>query len=261
MGAGGKLRSGLCQVAGVLVLLGIWQAVTAAGGIPSGDLPTMAEALRALGHAATAGTLWPLVGSTLETWAIGLGIAVGGGVALGLVIASIVPLRQALGGVIEFLRPVPAVAVIPLSVVIFGVGLKSAVFLVVVGSLWPVLIQTIAGVRAVDPLALETASVYGLPTRHVYRFVRLPSALPMILVGARLSSAIALILAVTAELIIGSPGLGQAIDVAQQGADLPLMYGLIVASGMLGYLLNLGMEAAGRALAPWSSTPGRGALR
>lgn len=251
------LRSWLLQLVGVLVALGLWQLVSAVGAVPSGELPSMAAALRALGRVALSGSLWPLVGSTLETWAIGLGLAVGGGVVLGLVIASIGPLQQALSGVIEFLRPVPAVAVIPLAIVLFGVGQVSAVFLVLVGSLWPVLIQTIAGVRAIDGLALETASVFALSRLTTYRFVRLRGALPLIVTGVRLSSAIALILAVTAELIIGSPGLGQAIDVAQQGADLPLMYGLIVASGILGYLLNIIMEAASALLAPWNRSPTR----
>lgn len=261
MAHGKVVRAVLLQLGGVLFVLGLWQLASAAGAIPAADLPSMADAFRALGHAAGDGSLWPLVGATLETWAIGLAIAVAGGVALGLVIASIQPLRQALGGVIEFLRPVPAVAVIPLAIVVFGVGQVSAVFLVVVGCLWPVLIQTIAGVRGIDALSLETASVFGLSRVTVYRFVRLPGALPLIVTGVRLSSAIALILAVTAELIIGSPGLGQAIDTAQQGADLPLMYGLIVASGMLGYLLNLVMEGASALLAPWNRVPQRAVAR
>lgn len=251
------LRSGLLQVVGVLVVLGLWQLVTAVGAVPSGDLPTMAGSLRALGDAAATGSLWPLVGSTLETWAVGLGIAVVAGTALGLLIGSVRPLQQAFGGVVEFLRPVPAVAVIPLAIVVFGVGQVSAIFLVVVGSLWPILIQTVSGVRGIDRLGLETARVFGLARVATYRFVRLPGALPAVLVGVRLSSAIALILAVTAELIIGSPGLGQGINAAQQGADLPLMYGLIVASGILGYLLNAAMELAGSLVAPWSRAPAR----
>ncbi len=252
------LRAGLLQVAGVLVLLGGWQLVTKVGLVSPSDLPTMSAAARSLGHEVADGAIWPLVKATVGTWAFGLGIVVLGGVALGLVIGAIRPLSLALGGVIEFLRPVPAVAVIPLAVVLLGDGQVSAVFLVVTGALWPVLIQTIAGVRALDAVSLETASVFGLSRASVYRFVRLPGAVPFIMTGVRLSSAIALILAVTAELIIGSPGLGQAIGVAEQGANLPLMYGLIVASGILGYLLNVLMELVGTALTPWNRV--RGAL-
>jgi ABC-type nitrate/sulfonate/bicarbonate transport system permease component len=250
--AGAPLRSFAHQLVGVLIVLGVWQLLSTTGVIPAGDLPSMVATLRTLGHVAFTGVLWPLVGSTLETWATGLGTAVAGGVALGLVIASVGFLRQAFSGVIEFLRPVPAVAVIPLSIVVFGVGQLSAVFLVIVGSVWPVLVQTIAGVRAIDSLALDTAAVFELSRRDTYRFVRLKGALPLMMTGIRLSSAIALILAVTAELIIGSPGLGQAINVAQQGADLNLMYALIVASGILGYVLNVIMEAGGALLVPWS---------
>ena len=111
---------------------------------------------------------------------------------------------------IEFLRPIPSAALIPLLFLTLGTNLKSEVFLAAFGAFWPLLVQTIYGVRDVDPVALETARSFGLGRlERLYR-ITLPSAVPYIATGLRISSTVALILAFTAELFMGTPGLGQA---------------------------------------------------
>jgi ABC-type nitrate/sulfonate/bicarbonate transport system permease component len=130
------------------------------------------------------------------------------------------------------------VALIPLVVLTLGTQLDSKIFLVFFASLWPLLIQTIYGVQDADPVALDTARAFRIP-----RFVRLvgvtlPGAVPYIATGLRISSSVALILAVTAELVVGMEGLGQAIDLAGTGGAVELMYALIVVTGILGWTLN-----------------------
>jgi ABC-type nitrate/sulfonate/bicarbonate transport system permease component len=131
------------------------------------------------------------------------------------------------------------VALIPLAILIYGTGLRSAVFLAAFAALWQILVQTLYGVQDTDPVARDTARAFGLRRSRVLLRVTLPSAVPYIATGLRIASSVSLILVVTAELVIGSPGLGQAINVARQGGNVELMYALIIATGILGYVLNL----------------------
>ena len=147
-------------------------------------------------------------------------------------------LYRALRGVIEFLRPIPSVALIPLAVLVYGSGLESKVFLAAFAATWPLLMQTLYGVQDVDPVATDTARSFGFSRAQRLLRVTLPSAVPYVATGVRISAAVALILVVTAELVIGSPGLGRQINLARQGGNVELMYALILATGLLGMAVN-----------------------
>jgi ABC-type nitrate/sulfonate/bicarbonate transport system permease component len=140
--------------------------------------------------------------------------------------------------VIEFLRPVPSVALIPLAILVYCTGLTSKVFLVAFASTWPLLIQTIYGARDLDPVQLETARSFRIRRHDRILRVTLMGAVPYIATGLRIASATALILAITAELIIGSPGIGRSINIARQGGAVAEMYALIATTGLLGWALN-----------------------
>jgi ABC-type nitrate/sulfonate/bicarbonate transport system permease component len=241
----------LAPLATIAVLLAGWELVVRGGLIPASSIPTMsataAELLSQLGD----GAFWSAVGETLEGWGLGLGIAIALGIPLGVLIGSSRWVFRALRVPIEFLRPIPSVALIPLAVLIYGTGLQSKVFLAAFASFWPLLIQTIYGVQDVDPVATDTARSFGLGRwARLYR-VTLPSAVPYIATGVRISSSVALILAVTAELVIGSPGLGRSINVARSGGNLELMYALIVTTGLLGWALNVVATRAERRVLHW----------
>ena len=153
--------------------------------------------------------------------------------------------------VVEFLRPVPSVALIPLAILIYGTGLQSKVFLVAFAATWPLLIQTIYGARDLDPLQLETARSFRVRRTDRILRVTLMGAVPYIATGLRIASATALILAITAELIIGSEGLGRAINIARQGGAVDQMYALIVTTGLLGWALNSLYAAGERRVLHW----------
>ena len=152
---------------------------------------------------------------------------------------------------IEFLRPIPSVALIPLAVLVYGTGLESKVFLAVFASFWPLFVQTLYGVQDVDPVVTDTARSFGLGRLERLWRIRLPSAVPYIATGVRISSAVALILAVTAELVIGSAGLGRSISVAQSGGAIDVMYALIIATGILGWALNILATRGERRVLHW----------
>ena len=152
---------------------------------------------------------------------------------------------------IEFLRPIPSVALIPLAILVYGTGLQSKVFLVAFASIWPLLIQTIYGARDLDPIALETARSFRIRRSDRILRVTLMGAVPYIATGLRISSATALILAITAELNVGSAGLGREINVARSSGAVELMYALIITTGLLGWLLNIATTHAERRVLHW----------
>jgi ABC-type nitrate/sulfonate/bicarbonate transport system permease component len=241
----------LAPLAAVAVLLVLWELVVQGGIVAETNIPPASAALSELVNLLGDGSFWSAVGSTLQGWALGLGIAIALGVPLGLLIGSSRWAYRALRVPIEFLRPIPSVALIPLAVLIYGQGLESKVFLAAFASFWPLLIQTIYGVQDVDPVATDTARSFGLGRLERMWRVTVPSAVPYIATGIRISSAVALILAVTAELVIGAAGLGREINVARSGGDLDSMYALIVATGLLGWLLNVATSAGERRVLHW----------
>jgi ABC-type nitrate/sulfonate/bicarbonate transport system permease component len=245
---GGRL--GL-RLGGVAVTLAALELCSRAGVLPSQWFPPVSQMYRELGELLAGQPLWVELGRTLRAWAIGLGLAallaVPAGIALG---SSALALRM-VRVVVEFLRPVPSVALIPLAVLVYGTGLEMKVFLITFGTFWPLLLQTIYGVRDVDPVARDVARSYGLPALARFRHVTLPSTAPYIATGLRISSSIALILAVTSELVTGAPGLGRAIVVAESAGAVTRMYALIITAGLLGWALNGAFQAAERRLLRW----------
>jgi ABC-type nitrate/sulfonate/bicarbonate transport system permease component len=222
----------------VLTICGILQALTHFGFLPARSFPLITDVLAALVKEALGLEFWQAIGHTLEGWAIGLVIVSFTAVPLGILLGSNRFSYRGARTLIEFLRPVPSVALIPLAVLVFGTGLQSKVFLVSFAAFWPMLIQTIYGVQDTDPIAIETARTFGLgPIERFWR-ITLPGTTPFIATGFRIASATALILAVTAELVIGSPGIGASIELARSGGAVPTTYALILTTGVLGWSLN-----------------------
>jgi ABC-type nitrate/sulfonate/bicarbonate transport system permease component len=147
--------------------------------------------------------------------------------------------RAATDSTIEFLRPIPSVALIPLAVLLWGNDMKSTLVLVIYATFWQVLLQVLYGVRDVDPVARETARSYRFSPLTTIRTVTWPTALPYVMTGFRLGAAVALILEITGELVIGSPGLGKEIGVAQSSGAVPQMYALVIVTGLFGVVVNL----------------------
>jgi ABC-type nitrate/sulfonate/bicarbonate transport system permease component len=239
---------GLLGLAGLVALV---ELLPRAGLVSPDYLPPSSEIGRALVEEFGQAAFWTALGHTLVAWAVGLAIAVAAGVLVGVAIGSVPVLRAVTASTIEFLRPIPSVALIPLAVLLYGTDLGSSLLLIGYASFWQVLIQVIYGVRDVDPVADETARSYGLGVAARIRYVLWPTALPYVLTGVRLAAAVALILAVTAELIMGAPGLGQEIAVAQSSNAVPLTYALVVVCGLLGVTINVAARSAERWLLRW----------
>ena len=243
-----RLIAPALAIVGVLVL---WQVLVLVGVLPERYFPTMTETVAEFWSLLGTPDFWQGVGDTLQGWVLGLGIAVVLAIPLGLLVGSSRWLFRAFRVPVEFLRPIPSVALIPVAVLVYGTGLQSKVFLAAFAAFWPLFIQTLYGMHDTDPVASDTARAFGLRRwERVWR-VRLPSAVPYIVTGVRISSAVALILAVTAELVIGAPGLGREINIARSGGALESMYALILATGLLGWGLNSALSVGERRLLRW----------
>jgi ABC-type nitrate/sulfonate/bicarbonate transport system permease component len=235
----------------VVAVLALFDILPRIGVLPRDHFPPISETIGTLGEQLGEASFWEAVGNTLQGWALGLGIAAALAIPIGIVIGSSRLLYRALRGVIEFLRPIPSVALIPLAILIYGTGLQSKVFLAAFASFWQLLVATLYGVQDVDPVATDTARSFGFSRRQRLFRVTLPSAVPYIATGLRIASAVSLILTVTAELVIGSAGLGRAINVARSGGNEELMYALILTTGILGVLLNGIFVRAERRVLHW----------
>lgn len=235
----------------VIAALALWELLVRIGILSANSIPPMSETFAELFQVVQTAELWQAVWATIQGWALGLGIAVALAIPLGIVIGSSRLLYRSVRVIVEFLRPIPSVALIPLAVLVYGTGLESKVFLASFAAFWPLLIQTLYGVQDIDPVATDTARAFGLRRFEILWRVKLPSAVPYIVTGVRISSAVALILVVTAELVIGAEGLGRSINIARSGGAVELMYALIIVTGMLGWMLNIVMTRGERRVLHW----------
>lgn len=241
-------------LAGILGFLALWEVVPRSGIVSPDYLPPASQVLAALAERLMQAPFWTAVGDTLIGWGLGLGIAFIAATAIGFIVGSVPTLRAFTTSTVEFLRPIPSVALIPLAVLLYGIDIGSTLLLVIYASFWQIYIQVLYGVADVDPVADETARSYGLGRLSRIRYVLWPSALPYLMTGLRLGAAIALILAITAQLIIGTPGLGQQIAVAQASGAIASVYALVVATGALGVAVNFGVRMLERRALRWHTS-------
>jgi NitT/TauT family transport system permease protein len=249
-------------IAGLGILAAASEVLGRAGIVDQDYLPPastiLARAVSLTGDPEFLSNIW----STIRAWAVGLAIAVGGGVPLGLLLGGVPVLNTAVRAVMEFLRPIPSVALIPLVSLILGSGLRTEATLIVYAATWPVLFNTVYGLHDVDPVAKETLRAFGFGRFSVMWHVSLPSAAPFIATGVRLAAAIALILAVGTEILSGfGQGLGIFIAQAQQTVDgtKDVLAGTVWA-GALGLIINTALVQGERRLFRWhSAQAGEGA--
>jgi ABC-type nitrate/sulfonate/bicarbonate transport system permease component len=165
---------------------------------------------------------------------IAVAIGVGGGIALGL---SPV-LRRISAPIVEFLRAVPAPALLPFALLVLGVGNGSKIFVIAFVCLWPILLNAVDGVSGVDPTLVDTGRVYRIAASDRLRHVVLPAAAPQIFAGMRTSLSLALILMVISEMVASSNGIGYFVLQSQRSFAIPEMWSGIILLGLLGYAFN-----------------------
>jgi NitT/TauT family transport system permease protein len=239
---------------GVAVLFGILEILTRAELVNPTYLPPASVVLVTTVQLLVDPEFLLNVGGTMIAWTVGMIVASLIAIPVGLVLGSSWRSYLAATTAIEFLRPIPSVALIPLAILLMGRGLDMRVALIAYASTWPILFNTIYGIREVDPVARDTARAFGFGRFAILRKVSLPSAAPFIYTGLRISAAIALILAISTELIAGGgPGIGTwMLANTQTGVPRELLYAGIVVSGLLGLAINTVMVFGEGRLFAWN---------
>lgn len=224
----------------IVVVLAVWQAVTVAGIVSPAQFPTMTDTMAALGREISTGRIWPAVGATLIGWLLGMIIVISLGLVIGTMLAFNGFAQRSTAPVIETFKAIPAIAILPLVILIAGSTLPMKVFLVCFAAFWPFLIQVIYGVRSMDPIVLDTARALGIRGARRFLAISIPSASPYLVTGMRIASAQALILCIVAEIVGGAAGIGRNILLAQNTGVVayPTMYAYIIAAGVLGIALT-----------------------
>lgn len=193
----------------------------------------------------------PSLATALGAWALSAAL----GVALGTALGRSRWAMDYCGTLISFLRSVPPVALMPAFMVVFGIGVEMEIAAIVFSTLWPIVLNTVDGVRSVDDVKIDTARSLGTPRRYWLGMIVLPAAMPKIFAGLRLSLSIAILLMVVAEIVAGT-GIGLRLTTTQSTAHYTEMWLWVLLLGVLGYALNSALLAVERLVLGWQ--PARG---
>lgn len=226
---------------GLLVLLGCllaWEFLARRNPALAAYFPPASQVLLTLGWMLGDGELLSHILASLRRFAEGYALAAVLAVSAGLCLGLWRPLYALFEPLIELLRPMPSPATIPIAILFLGIGDEMKVAVTVYACSWPILLNTIDGVRSVDRVLVNTAATFRVSPWERFWKVMLPAASPQIATGLRVSLAIALILVTTSEMVISNDGLGFYILDRQRSFQIPEMYAGIVALAILGYALN-----------------------
>jgi NitT/TauT family transport system permease protein len=248
------MRAARHKLVGVAVFLLLWEAACRAGLVDPLFVPPPSVVLVALVHCVGDPEFRTDAASTVLSWFIAVSVATVIGVALGLLLGSLPRLRAAGLLVVEFLRPMPGVVLIPLVIALIGIDAQTKIALATFTATWPVLFNTIYALGDVEPQLLEMARSYRTPRWRSVVWVTLPAIVPHIVTGIRFALSVALISLVSTEFLTGGGiGLGQFINVSGSGAGrMDLVLAGAVFAGTLGLLADAALNGAAARLLPWA---------
>jgi ABC-type nitrate/sulfonate/bicarbonate transport system permease component len=232
-----------------LALLACWWVASA--GSQSVYLPPLRQILATFDDVWVGARLADDVLPSLLRLLAGFGLATVAGVALGVVVGSSPRLRLACEPVLEFLRAIPPPVLVPVFILVAGLGTTMKVLVIVSGCVWPILLNTVEGVRARDEVLEDTCRAYGIGGGARLRHLVLRAASPQIVTGMRQALSIGIILMVISEMFAASAGLGFTIIQFQRGFAIPEMWTGILLLGLLGVLLSLGFRLFERRVLFW----------
>lgn len=238
----------------ILVVLTGWEALSRTGLLPEATIPPASSVLTSLVALLTEATYWSAIGSTLTSAVTGLAVVIAVASPLALMVGLSPFIRDSTSTVIEFLKPIPPVAMIPLGLLLWGPSETMKVTLVAFGALWPFFTQLVYGIRQIDLVTLDMAKSYRLSRWSTVSRIIAPSVFPYAATGLRVSASIAVVIAIVTELIGGAAGIGRDIVIAQSAGNLSVMYALILTAGILGLLINAFFSFTERRLLFWRAS-------
>lgn len=244
-------RRWLTSWAGVAVLLVVWQLAPNLGWVDRTFLPPLSQVLHAWWDLARSGELWDDTSVSLQRSLTGFAIAIAAGVPLGLAIGWYPLAAELLSPVLTVFLNTAALALLPVFTLILGIGETSKITIVVYASVWPVLFNTIGGVRGVDPLLVKSARSLGVGPLRLFQKVILPAATPTIFTGVRLGGAASILVLITTEMVGAKSGLGYLIINSQFNFQIPQMYAGIITVSAAGVAFNALLRTLERRFSTW----------
>ena len=233
------------------ILLVLWQVLSDARVLSPVFFPAPSRAIDVLFERIADGSFWPPLSATLVRMAVGWFLASLLGIVLGAAIGSSRIAREYLAPTLEFFRPLPASAIIPVAVLFLGLSNQMALVVIAFGALWPVLLGSVYGFSNVKPRLREVAAALEMSRTEYVTKIALLSAMPDILSGVRISLAISLILAVVVEMQASLPGIGQDIMMAQRMFRSPELYAGLIVLGAIGFAISHGLGRIESRLLRW----------
>ncbi|MFD3717727.1 ABC transporter permease [Streptomyces sp. NPDC058674] len=245
------LRAAALRSAALLALLAVWETAPRLGLVDATFLPPVSEVAVAWWELLGNGQLGTHVSASLVRSFGGFGIAVAVAVPLGLLIGWYRPVAALLGPLLEVFRNTAALALLPVFVLLLGIGETSKVSIVVYACVWPILLNTISAVSNADPTLVKLARSMDLSTPRLFQKVILPASVPAVFTGIRLAGAVSILVLVAAEMIGAKAGLGYLINASQFNFAIPQMYAGIVTISAIGVAFNQLLVTIERRLSVW----------
>lgn len=237
--------------AAILAFLAVWEIAPRIGLVDKVFLPPFSQVAETFITLVGNGQLWEHVSASLSRALLGFVIAVAVAIPLGIAIAWYRPVAEFLNPILELFRNTAALALLPVFILILGIGETSKVALVVYASTFPILLNTISGVRTVDPLLIKSARSLGLSPVRLFQKVILPASVPTIFTGLRMAAASSILVLIAAEMVGAKAGLGYLITASQLNFQIPEMYAGIVTIALVGLAFNGVIVAVERRLSRW----------
>ena len=245
------LPKALTKSAAILALLAVWEVAPRLDLVDRTFLPPFSEVMAAWWGLLVDGQLIANIEASVVRSLSGFGLAVAVAVPLGLLIGWYRPVSDLLGPLLEVFRNTAALALLPVFVLLLGIGETSKIAIVLYACTWPILLNTISAVRTVDPTLIKLARSMDLPAHRLFQKVILPAAVPTVFTGIRLAGAVSILVLVAAEMVGAKAGLGYLINSAQYNFAIPQMYAGIVTLSVFGLLFNHLLLAVERRFTSW----------
>ena len=224
----------------ILVLL-LWQYASTHGLLKASLVPAPLTIVKTFLSYLQSGKLWKNLSVSFGRVACGYLAGALCGVIVGFLMGLFKPINAALGGIVSVLRPIPTIALVPIVILLSGIGFSSKVIIIAFGSFWPVLLNTIHGIQTVDNKLLEVAYTYRISTVKTIWKIIVPSSVPAMLTGLRLGMSSAWMSVVAAEMIASSTGIGYLITLSRETANARVMYMCVLVIGIIGLIIDKGL--------------------
>lgn len=258
---GTEMRIAALRIAVVLAVALVWELVSRLAILDPRDFPAFSDVAVSLVTTLAQATTWWAIGNTVLGWFLAMCVSIVLGVGLGLLIGPSRFLTKSTSLLIDVLRSTPPPALIFILILMLGTSMAMKVAMASFAAVFPVLIQTLYGVRGVDPVLRDLRRSYRIRPATAFLRIQLPASMPFIATGVRISASLCLIVIVVAEYLSGSPGVGSLVDEVRRIGDFPRMYALILLVGFLSVGLNLVIGAGEAKMLGWHASHRKGARR